>query len=92
MLEYRAPQSAWSGILAHFRTRAGHGSRQDLRRVTYHLLEMILARYEFDDVDSLLAFCKNSKNLQTWLPSESDRVIFSAWLVEGLLELSATPA
>ena len=89
MLEYRTAPSAQCEILGHFRRRAGHGHGQHLHNVARHLMEVILARRDFDDLDSLIVFCEAPDNLRPWLPSEADRIIFSDMLAEGLRELPA---
>ena len=84
MIEYRTASSTQPGILGFFRRRIGHGREEYLHNVAYHLMAMILGRHDFDEVASLVTFCENPDNLQTWLPSEADRIVFSDMLVERL--------
>ncbi len=91
MLEYSTTQSSWSGVLDGFRDRTGNGHDRHVHDIAYHLLRLILARRDFDDIKALIEFCEDPENFETWLPSESDRVIFSAGIVERLQELSSTP-
>ena len=73
-------------LLEYFRNREGHGRGQMLHNAAFYLLHRILEWQRFDDLDSLTAFCRDPENLEPWLPSESDRVILSAGLTDGLQE------
>jgi|GEM_PF-1876810 len=84
MIEYGIASSTRSEILAFFQRHIGHGREQHLHNIGYHLMAMILERHDSDDVDSLIAFCEDPDNLQPWLPSEADRIVFSDMLVERL--------
>lgn len=56
--------------------------------MAHDLIAEILAQYDSDEEESLIAFCANADNLRPWLSGAADRIIFSAGLVEGLREIS----
>lgn len=65
------------------------GADRTFNNVAYHLMRAILARHDFDGVETLIAFCKEPENLRPWLPTETDRIIYSDGLVEGLHEIAS---
>jgi hypothetical protein len=77
-------------IVEHFKNRHGHGRGEFLHNAAYYLIRMILSQRSFQSVHDLTTFCENPENLRWWLPSESDRIIFSDGLLEGLQEFRET--
>ncbi len=74
-------------ILDYFSRRNGSGSGRHLHGVAFYLMEHILSQRQFEDIESLEAFCRKPDNLGPWLPSEADRIVFGGGLVEGLGEM-----
>ncbi len=74
-------------ILRYFRRRCGHG--RILHNAACHLVQLILERVRSDRIEDLMAFCANPENLRPWLPTETDRFIFSEGLLEGLRHLAS---
>ena len=75
-------------ILAHFRQRRRHGRQEYMDSLVGHLVRMILDQGEFGNFESVIEFCGTPDNLGRWLPTEADRIIFSAGLMQGLREIS----
>lgn len=69
-------------IVRYFRRRCGHG--RILHNAAFHLVQLILEQLGTDRVDALTTFCANPENLRPWLPTETDRFIFSEGILEGL--------
>ncbi|MBP7933417.1 MAG: hypothetical protein KA354_02105 [Phycisphaerae bacterium] len=76
-------------IVRYFRRRCGEG--RILHNAACHLLQLILEQPGTDRVEDLMAFCGNPENLKPWLPNETDRLIFSEGLLEGLRDLASQP-
>ena len=77
-------------IIQHFRQCYGLRRGRFLHNVTYHLVSIILQQRDFPNMRSFIEFCKNPDNLRSWLPSQKDRIIFSAGLVETLRSMDST--
>lgn len=65
------------------------GTRPDqlLGNIPYYLARAILGHHAFETIESLIVFCEDPDNLQPWLPSETDRIVFSNELVQRLREI-----
>lgn len=74
-------------VLEHMRPRGRRSHAQHSDSLPYYLMCMILRRQDFDGLESLIEFCECRHNLQPWLPSEGDRIVFSNKLAELLREL-----
>jgi hypothetical protein len=95
---HRHPQDARRGrcnvaikkdlVLGYFDRCAGHIGGRLLHNAARYLMRLILQEHEFADMDDLIAFCADPDNLRAWLPTETDRMIFSEGLVEGLRDIA----
>lgn len=74
-------------IVQYFHRRCGHG--RILHNAACHLMQLILSRLGTDSIEDLMAFCADPQNLRPWLPTETDRYIFSIGLLEGLRDLAS---
>ncbi len=77
-------------ILAHLHQRSGRVREQYLGNVPYYLASAILEHHEFDTIDSLIAFCEDPDNMRPWLPSETDRIVFSDELATRLRQIRSS--
>jgi hypothetical protein len=76
-------------ILDYFSGRSGHGRGPLLHETAYYLMRIIFMNRDFDDLDQLIDFCGNPENLHAWLPNETDRIVLSAALRDGLQDMIA---
>lgn len=74
-------------IVEYFHRRCGHG--RVLHNAACHLIKLILARLGTDRIEEVMVFCADPENLRAWLPTETDRNIFSIGLFEGLRDLAS---
>lgn len=65
--------------------RAGPLERH-LHNVDFGLIHHITNQRRFANLDSLLRFCRDPKNLSGLLPDRRDRTLFSERLVRGLTD------
>lgn len=91
MKEHKSTSVPSDRVLAYIRQHNGLHRGHPFDSVPYYLMSMILKHHDFDDIESLIAFCEDRNNLRRWLPSEADRIVFSSELVRGLREMSAEP-
>jgi hypothetical protein len=76
-------------ILDYFGGRSGHGRGQLLHEAAYYLMRIIFMNRDFESIDKLIDFCGNPENLHPWLPNETDRIVLSAGLRDGLQDMIA---
>jgi hypothetical protein len=76
-------------VIEFVNSRGRPGHCRLLHNAACYLIRLILEEHEFADMEELVAFCAAPDNLRMWLPSETDRIIFSEGLVEELRELTA---
>lgn len=74
-------------IVGYFRRRCGRG--RILHNAACHLVEHILKLLGTARVEDVIAFCSDPENLRPWLPTETDRLIFSEGLLEGLRDVAS---
>ena len=74
-------------IIRHFNQCAHNGHAHLLHNAACYLMRLILKQRDFESVEALMEFCKEPGNLGAWLPTETDRIIFSEGLCEGLRDM-----
>lgn len=74
-------------ILIHLQHHDGFNQNQCHGNIPYYLASAIFERHQFDTIESLIIFCESPNNMQSWLPSEADRIVFSDELVNRLREM-----
>ena len=69
-----------------FARRADTGSDRHLGRVELGLMHHLLNQRDFATLDSVLAHCRDPRNLGEFLPDPRDRRLFSRRLVDALMQ------
>lgn len=69
-----------------FAGRCAGDQDRHLLGVDFGLIHNIVEQKPSATVDSLVAFCRDPRNLRDFLPDPRDRTLFSRRLVRGLLE------
>ncbi len=54
------------------------------------LMGRILRGHDFDSLRALRHYCADTNHLRPWLPTRTDRVIFSEGLLEGLRDFESS--
>ena len=92
MIQHRVPSPTDDDFADRFRAAVGGRHHRYLDDVASYLLERIVTRQRFENLDSIIAYCQDPRHLSHWLPSEADRILVSDGLVSGLRKIAARAA
>ena len=73
-------------VTRFFAHRQAGPFERHLHGVDFGLIHHITSQRRFANLDSLLHFCRDPKNLSSLLPDRRDRTLFSERLVQGLTD------
>ncbi|MCP4251034.1 MAG: hypothetical protein GY778_28690 [bacterium] len=73
-------------VTRFFAHRQAGPFERHLHDVDFGLIHHITHQRQFANLDSLLRFCRDPKNLSGLLPDRRDRSLFSERLVQGLTD------
>ncbi|MCH7813929.1 MAG: hypothetical protein IID40_07905 [Planctomycetes bacterium] len=81
---------ASESVASFFAHRQADPFERHLHDVDFGLIHHITSQRRFANLDSLLRFCRDPKNLSGLLPDRRDRMLFSERLVQGLTDYGRT--